>query len=212
MIDRYVSAAHPAKVKVLGRHLRDFCIGHAVLLHACGNAFAAPGKWRSWKFGDALVAVFICSRTYEDGHREFRAPIGWGEWIWGKRMQMRFLCSRRGWIVGQVQVLADYMAKAWDSIPECWFNGEARRAGTPWLLTLKRNLMLEYGYTESQALNMPLGKAQWELAAGAEYQGGCKLVDSEDELTLQQAADIAAGKAVFGVPVPKPGTKDESKP
>ena len=149
--------------------------------------------------GDVLLALFILSRPANaaaDG-------IGgvWFQlltWYWSFRFRVEVaLCPAKVFAVPAASSqLAHFIGRSCRG-PRLWEEsaGDGRRRGSPALATIKANLM-RLGFSDGDALVMPVKRALWECSVWWEMQGTAR-IDTEDldALTAQVKAELAASKA-----------------
>lgn len=155
----------PPRVRCIGVELQPFSLGHYLILREMGNAFLVPKCVPPYEHFSA--AAFVCAHTWEQYHRLNRWYLQW--WMllqvraWG-RMAKKFN------VLKEILSLKDYIQSQMD-LPE-----KARsRGGTRYLFSDWETRLFCYlrsiGYTESQALNMPLSRANLMFCAHLEESG-----------------------------------------
>jgi hypothetical protein len=183
LADQYARAVWPDPVKILGRTLRPYCIGHALLLHRVGNSFVSEGTTRAEGqdisgIGDLLEALWVCSRPWQEavaGLRKRRTRWLLRFWDW----QLRKPSAAMAVVSAEVQ-LRRYFADAWRP-PDRWDKGhDVSKTGAPILASLKVILMGVFHVSEEKALSWTVSAALWDTAAWNEFEGSVQLVsDSE---------------------------------
>jgi|SRR6185369_5536070 len=68
---RYIKWVLPDKHTILGLTLKDYCLGHQILLEKCECIYASDDSSSItdiayWGIDELLTALIICSRSYED--------------------------------------------------------------------------------------------------------------------------------------------------
>ncbi len=188
---KYAKACNPDPRKVIGVSLRPFCIGHAILLQSVDSPFvSASGKFTT--IPDLLLAVWICSQSFDRASGQMNTALGWR---WKFKSFVAGLVLALNWKVFSERVaqFESYLAAQNENAPHVWNDSKMTRASTaPGLLLLKRDLVARCGFTESEALNMPLAKAKWERAAWMEAEGACDFRTDQDEQLLKMAQEEAA--------------------
>ena len=191
MDPRFLAAVFARPPVVLGRQLRPFCCGHAVLLDALespyirGGALAQDGT-------DLIKAVWICSQTYEQGRDGLMRPPEaiavecqqWGESLKAESLDIRAEHDR-------FTAHLEEHTRA----PKRWKKGDEKAAKSPWPLVIAIGLQRELGWSEERAWNAPLQEALWAFAAIAESNGDDSLISEQEEIAAKWAKDCREGKA-----------------
>lgn len=179
--EQYVRACHPDRRKILGRELRDFCAGYAELLDLVGfNA----GEIRP---ADLLVAIGICSLPLHRARRYARAG-GWQAWQLAALLLFRL---RPETFHAAGHAFQEYIAAAHVEVRVWSDKASTRKSSCPALLMAVRDLTNHYGYSEDEALEMPLGKAEFQRLAILESAGALDFFTDEDQDFITEALKIA---------------------
>ena len=179
-----VFATPPA---VLGRKLKPFCCGHAVILGALESAYMGGGDITP---AELIVAVWVCSRSYGEGMEKLKG--GKEAWEaecqeWGKSVMLFDF-------VKEHRLFNDYL-ETHIRAPERWKKrGGSSATKAPWPLSVATSLMTQLFFTEERAWNMPLQEALWYFAAFSDANGDKSLI-SEQERERLAAAKAAREKA-----------------
>ncbi|MHC1762923.1 MAG: hypothetical protein AB9869_01270 [Verrucomicrobiia bacterium] len=178
----------PDPVRILGRTLQPYCLGHALLLHRVSSPYVQSDvKDAEAGVGDLLLALYICSRPWQEASEGIRSP-----WVrlrlkfWGWQVRRRDLGMAVA--VAEGQLLA-YMSQAWSG-PSLWekqTSGEQRQAKAPPLASIKVILMTSFGCSEEEALSRPIRLALWDCVVWAESQGTAELVSDEELAAIEEA-------------------------
>jgi hypothetical protein len=212
----YSQACVPEPTTVFGVTLRPFCLGAYLLLRRFNNCFGSDEPRAGLGLegetpADAVIkdlipAVCICSMTYEEFLRALHENIKTIKVLdekgtlvtheipfdrymadWGRYIKKGI----RAGAIDSIDAYANFKKHIQDSfkVPQFW--DEAKQStgagsGSNWAETLKYLLVSELGYTESQALNMPLAKAFADNIKFLEARGLVRLM-SESEI---EQADI----------------------
>jgi hypothetical protein len=200
-LDEYVSACLPAPRTIAGVRVRPHSLGAALLLHRVGSPFVDlqnknPGA------GDCLLALFILSRPFAEAAVALNST---GCKAWMDKQSKRLLKSPVDHIDLQI---AGHIAQG-GSAPRFW-PGSGRQPGAPTIQVIKITLLAKLGFTETEALDMPLAQANWDYCAFWEMEGGLKLYNEEDlaliEANKQLRASIAARPGMTAEEFLKGGT------
>ena len=179
----FLACVFAAPPTVLGRPLRPFCPGHAVLLAALKSPFVEGGPVDT---ADFLVAVWICSMPFEEGRAKLMRPEGvskeaedWGRGIGGFDYAKE-LSTFRAYLVEHTRA------------PARWQREDAKKAKAPWPLVITTVLMRDFKLSESEAWNKPLQEALWQFASIAEQNGDDSLVSEEERERARMAREQPA--------------------
>lgn len=174
---KFLASIFAAPPKILGRQLKPFCCGHAATLAAVNSPFLSDGKVTP---EELIVAVWVCSQTYEDGKSRFREePVAIESECkaWGKSVGQ--------WNFEAANALFQIYLSEHTRAPDRWKNKEAKKGKAPWPLTIVTSLMQELNISLSEAWNMPLQEALWYYAAIAESKGDDSLISEEERQRLE---------------------------
>jgi len=180
--DSFFTAYFPGSVTVCGRRLDRFTSHHYLLLRALDSPFmAASGTIDS---AALLVAVSACRKSFGDEPR-LRPTLK--DAFWRLRMMRSPKLFER-----ECKKFAAWMA-AQASGPKFWeviSGGQKTRDLTgPDILTLVTSLMMKTSISESEAWDMPLGRAKWLNAEINELEGSERRFLYQGELMEEEAAD-----------------------
>jgi len=167
----YAAASIPEPYRILGLRLRPFSLGHYLLFERFHCAFLCADPALATR-QDLLLGVLICSMR----HDEFLAFLEQKNFTqeitrWGKRIG-----------------LFDFPAKA--ALFRAYLDaGRSEPNYIPmqpgdehgdWAQNLKMTLITRLGYTEPQALDMPLCQALADYFRLAESEGLVRIITPED--------------------------------
>ena len=177
----YPQAAIPEPCQILGLKLRPFCLGHHLLMSRFGVAFASDSEVIA-ELNDLVLGVLICSMQYEEflnwiDRREARVEI----MEWGKKIGLEFNFQEK------VSLFNKYLSEAYHQ-PAVIFEGQSSESGAHWSQVLKVSLV-NMGYTEKEALNMPLSQAFADFYRKAETAGAVTIVTPEIAALMQAVDD-----------------------
>lgn len=183
----------PKPYRVLGQTLRPLSIGHTILLKYFGSNFALDAE-KPPGYSDLILSVFICSRTFEQSlvHLQSRLlPIKLKLWSWS--------CGKFD-IPEAMKFFRDYV-EHYSTIPQYWIekDGTSRKAGTPFIYSLKVSLQTELGYSPSEAMNAPLSEAIREYLAHLENKGAIRLFTDQDYRMVEASKDDALARQVEAI-------------
>lgn len=189
----YNEAINPHKYIICAMELRPFSLGHYVILEQVKSPFISsdPDNAIGMEDGSAhfLFCLLICSLTFEeclkvlDDRKLFLKLI--------KKVEKNLLKSMkkdRDWnLFYKVGMFKEYI-RFFTEMPvfQVEENSPSVPSGIDWkqnLFTIARN---EWGYTDSEILNMPMRRLFFEWCSYAEKNGAIR-VQNADELELLKA-------------------------
>lgn len=182
MDSTFLSSVFSIPPIVLGRQLKPFCCGHAVVLTGLNSPYLIGGKISA---NELFIAVFICSKSYE----EIKKLLTSGEEV--------YLESYRQWIREELDffsladsdaIFQEYLIEHLKA-PDRWQKKDAKHSKAPWPLTIATGLMRELKFSEDEAWNMPMQQAFWYFAAVAEAEGDDSLVSEKEKKLLAIARE-----------------------
>src|SRR4051794_3578091 len=85
-VERYVNATIPDPYTILGLRLRPFSLGHYFLFRRFNCAFGSDNPEGKGGIDDLLLALCICSRTYDEFLEFIQDGSQFQKWTarWGK--------------------------------------------------------------------------------------------------------------------------------
>lgn len=162
----YAHAAFPEPFRILGRRLRPFSLGHYLLLQRFGVNTESPDR------SDLIVGVLICSMR----HEEFLAFLEQNDFLeelrkWGKKIGLFDLAEKSALFN---RYLNNSLREP-DYIPL-----QPGDDSGDWAQNLKMTLTTRLGYSEAEALDLPLSKALADYYKLAEGEGLIRLITPEE--------------------------------
>lgn len=175
----YAKAAIPEPFQILGLRLKPFCIGHYLHMSRFNVAFVSDEDEPA-TFNDLVLGVLICSKTYEE-FLEFLNQPDTEEQItkWGQECQLFDMAEK-------VALFSKYIADG-SVMPKFWEEESGRPSGAHWTQSVKLILTSELGYTNSEAINLPLPQAFLDFFKFCEGKGTVRLL-TEAEIEMIEAA------------------------
>jgi hypothetical protein len=178
----FSDAVQPDKYQILGLNLRDYTIGHEILLFRHRNAIVAPKEHfdllpASQQRLALIRAVTVCARTWEENQKPFK----WlNLWLWRNRnanisvgiADFRNYRASAQYVLPSPDLQVDYAA-----------NGprqEGRSAGSP-LTAQLINFISEKSYCKNP-FNFPFSLALFLYLAHLEAEGNIK-IENHKEMT-----------------------------
>lgn len=178
-------AALPAPVVCAGMLLREYSIGHELLLICNGSTFwtaNAPG------LSDLVAAVLVCSQSWLENQRMHCDPLlRFKMWLWRRRIRGLNLPA-------EIEKFTTYRAEGSLELPvqEILRSGRSeppRMPGAPFLLRLQQWLMLTFRLSDSAAWDYPLGLAVMRWETFWEQERGLDVYNALDAQADQYAAE-----------------------
>lgn len=183
-LDHYVKSAIPEPYTILGVRLRPFSLGSYFLMERFDVGFVDDNKERIGGIPDLLLAIAICSRTYEEFLEFINDEPSFNKWAkdWGKQVKKQSKKDKNFNLLYKFMLFENYM-KEGIQVPK-YFEGENANEGDPsgahWTQSVLLILTSELGYSYSEALNMPLSKALADYYKWAENNGSVTLMNDEE--------------------------------
>ncbi len=208
-------ATQPEPYRILGLRLKPFSLGHFLILSRHGCSFVAPGAATATR-QDLVFACLICSMDYDEFNewqgqspmtiwKQFKTFLSFvvlGHPLLGLKLAKE--CSATNadiieWgnkvgvfdLPSKVALFQKYLAEH-SASPKYWIEKpNAEEGGSHWSQNVLLTLTGELGFSQSQALNMPLREALLHFFKHAETLGVVKLM-SEDEIEHAENMDKEA--------------------
>jgi hypothetical protein len=181
---RYIDACLPDSYTILGVRLKSLCLAHVFLMKKENCKYASDDEDATASIDDLLLAISICSRTYEE-YLEFIEGAHVHKWFsdWGKYVQNQIDTDPLFNMFEKFELFNKYR-RAGMRVPPIWdvdSNGDS--SGVHWSQAVLQVLMSKLGYTESQAYNMPLAKALYECfqCLGVEFMTDEQLTEAVEK-------------------------------
>ncbi len=183
MLPSYAKSCHPVQWRVLGRTLKPLCHGHLLLLEAIESPFVVGGPVT---LAALLSAVWICSYEHaSDAHGSKSWAFTW--WILYVRARSK---ASKTFAAEKLAIFEAYMNAAYAEAPKANADKKATRTSTSPLALHRTHELMRLGYTESEALNMPIAKADWRCKGALEAEGVLVFTtadDIDDEASAKEA-------------------------
>lgn len=159
----------PPQPIIIGVRMQPFSLGHRLLLEQIGSAFAALDRFPL--FDDLIASAFICAHSWEENKRLRKSRFG--RWmrlkIWGS-LAGKFNIPLA--TIQFTQYAQDALRPPYDQQEHA---GGMRELGAPESARLYLFLRGR-GFSEAEAMDIPLTAAHWLYAAEMEIQGKIDLV------------------------------------
>lgn len=164
----------PPVIRCIGVEMRPFSLGHHLLLEHERSPFVIGGSFPS--YADLIAAAFTCAHTWEENLALRRSPrrMKLRAWVWG-RLAGNFDVAVEILHINQYIRDAEIIPEQRKSKP-----GTSRYLFSDWPTRLLAHL-LSLGYSESEALNLPLAQANRLFVAHLEVNGMADFVSERDD-------------------------------
>ena len=191
----YFSAAYPEPWQIMGIRLRPFSLGHYIKLAQFKNAFVSE-KTEVATFPDLIQGIAVCSMaSHPDPMRDefwqwWNQPAPYSIFAalcrktpltpaerdivrWGRRVR-----KLDDW-VEKAKMFAAYISTHSEP-PGYWVTADDNKpgvkSGAHWVQSVISGLVSECGYTQIEALNVPVCKCLQDYLKAAENQGTIRLM------------------------------------
>lgn len=193
----YNEAINPRQFIICSLELRPFSLGHYILLEQIESPFITDDPKASVEMDAGmchfLMCLLVCSQTYEDNVKMLEDRKHLEKVV--KEFQKNLFKSMKNdkhWnIYHKLSLFKDYI-KFFTEMPVFQVEHENKRvpSGIDWkqnLFTIAKN---EFGYSDSEILNMPLRRLFFEWCSYAEKNGAIRVqnADEMDSLKYMMAA------------------------
>jgi hypothetical protein len=191
-IESYVRATLPEPYTILGLRLKAFCLGHYFLMRRFDCAFSDDNPEGRGGVADLLLGLCICSRTYQEFLEFIEDPGAFEGWLnhWGREVKRAIKRDKHFNMFEKFLSFRRYMNEG-TQVPKYWEgdnSGEAASSGAHWSQSVLLVLTGELGYSQNEALNLPLSKALADYFKFAERNGLVTLM-SDEEVSLIEARE-----------------------
>jgi hypothetical protein len=193
----YCNLAVGGQAQILGLRLRPLALGHVILLKGYDCAFTAD-EARQATIEDLILGLVVCSQTVEDATALLDGlddPVPWYSRLnrsqkelrrWGRTVRRAIKRDKAFSVFERFSMFQRYIEEG-SKLPRFWvLKEETGPVTAPWYQNVKLSLMSQLGYTESQALNIPLRVAFQDYFRHAESCGTLRLY-SDQENALEDA-------------------------
>lgn len=186
----YNEALNPRRFIICAMELRPFSLGHYVVLEQLHSPFITddPEAETELYNGAAqfLMCLMVCSQTYEDNVAmlEDEKRLKKSVKLVNKNLKKSMRKDKQWNLFHKIALFKEYI-KYFTHIPVFQVESKSNRppSGIDWkqnLFTIAKN---EWGYSDSEILNMPLRRLFFEWCSYAEKNGAIR-VQNEMEMEL----------------------------
>jgi hypothetical protein len=174
--DSFYRAFFAMDHRILGKRIRPYCLGHALVLEAINSPFVSTNGNDEITPEDCLIAIKVLGMAHP-----FAPNLKPSFWDRIKTFRL----GRNKLKFRQTAMLITAHIAEHRSAPKFWKPIERENKGggltAPWLLSLLAGMM-RLGYSEREVLEMSMGRLLWIDAAAAEREGADVKFFYEDEL------------------------------
>jgi hypothetical protein len=186
-LQSYTEALIPTPYTILGIPLRPLSLGHIFLMKRFDCKFASENPDEKGGIDDLLLGIAICSREFDEFLEFIQNPKEFHAWAkkWGKLLHKQLKKKNEFELVSKFYLFKEYL-KDGIFIPKYWEmdnNEDSMSSGTHWTQTVLHALMSELGYSQKEALNIPISRALADYFRHLERNGLITLM-TDDELNL----------------------------
>lgn len=177
----FEQALIPPAVRIAGRNLRPFSLGHAMILRRFDSPFMRGRRPRA---GDLAFALDICSKTFEQGIEALHSRRSKWRWKW---LGYRCLFREDDKMLAFIGYLTNGMR-----YPKCWENADGKAKKSPPLQIARIINMGQIGKSESQTMNCPYHLAMWDTVTWLELTDKVDPIDDQDDEFIQRVKRMRA--------------------
>ena len=190
--EEYVMSFLPDTHVILGIKLKHLSLGHYLLMRRLDVGYATDTEAKVG-FSDFVLALLICSMTYE----EFIAYLERPDFIKRLKKESRNMCKvikkEDGFNLFDKMKNFEIYLKEGTKMPLYWEgdNTSDKKSGAHWSQTLFTTAVSELGYTRTQALNVPLVQLFNDFYKFAESSGAVSLMQPDEEDQIKETIETA---------------------
>lgn len=185
--EEYVKSFLPDTHVILGIKLKHLSLGHYLLMRRLDVGYATDTTAKVG-FADFVLALLICSMTYEDFIDYLEHP----KFLKRLKKESRNMCKvvkrEKGFNLFDKMKLFEIYLKEGTKMPLYW-EGEHvsdKKSGAHWSQTLFTTAVSELGYSRSEALNVPLVQLFNDFYKFAESNGAVELMRPDEEDAIKE--------------------------
>jgi hypothetical protein len=190
-LDNYTKALIPEPYVILGVELKPLCLGHIFLMKRFECGFADEDPAATGGIEDLFLGIAICSRKYEDFLEFIKDPVELKRWTkqWRKEILRQIKKSQNGYdLFTRIALFKKYL-KDGIKVPKYWEQSEDDGiSGTHWTHSVLNVMTSELGYSQEEAMNVPVTRALHDYFRFLERSGAITLM-TDDELEIVEAAE-----------------------
>jgi len=165
-------------------------LGHIFLMRRFDCKFSADDPATMGAIDDLLLGVAICCRSYETFLEFIYDTDEFNKWCktWGKYITKKIKKDKTFNVIDQFMLFKEYM-KSGIIIPKYWETNNDNQliSGAHWTQSIFNVLISDLGYSQSEALNVPVAKAMNDYYKYLERTGMVNLM-RDDEIEMVERA------------------------
>jgi hypothetical protein len=183
----YNEAINPRQFIICSLELRPFSLGHYILLEQIESPFITddPNQSVEMEYGlcHFLMCLLICSQTYEDNVKMLneKEHLQVVVKVFQKNLLKSMKKDKQWNIYHKLMLFKEYI-KFFTEMPV--FQVEQKNDKAPSGIDWKQNLFTiaknEWGYSDSEILNMPLRRLFFEWCSFAEKSGSIRVQNADE--------------------------------
>jgi hypothetical protein len=174
----------PVPYTIFGITLKSLSLGHIFLMQRFGCAFSSENPDTMGGIDDLILGISICSRTFD----EFVSFIGdekeFKRWTkqWGLAIRKQIKKTKNFELFSKFSLFKEYLKSGIVKVNfwELEESDVSEQSGTHWTHSVLNVLTSELGYTQSEALNVPVARALQDYYRYLEKNGAITIMSDED--------------------------------
>src|ERR1035441_3336272 len=183
-LQNYTTAMVPVPYTIFRITLKSLSLGHIFLMQRFGCAFSSENPDTMGGIDDLILGISICSRTFD----EFVSFIGdekeFKRWTkqWGLAIREQIKKTKNFDLFSKFSLFKEYLKSGIVKVNfwELEESDVSEQSGTHWTHSVLNVLTSELGYTQSEALNVPVARALQDYYRYLEKNGAITIMSDED--------------------------------
>ena len=194
----YVNVIEPKIFTICGIQLKPFSLGHYLLLEKLQNPFLTDNPNFQIDLVNGIYnfyfALIICGHSYEENVE-----------LLNNEKELKRICNKiskhiikvskkeKGWNIWEKIVMFKQYIRYFSDIPNFTIENQSNSAasGIDWKQNLFTIAKSEWGYTDTEILNMPLSRLFYEWCSFAEKNGSIHVLNHDE---MEQVESIRQEK------------------
>lgn len=134
---------------------------------------------------DIALTLLTCSQSYKNAVASmFKRTLRQKLWQWRFKLFARI---RPLYVLESAYRIREYIRESVSSRPKFWKDSKrTRKTAAPDLLLLRVFLHTRFNYTDSEIMNMPYARANWEYYGWLEQEGAIEFRNPKDEAFFEK--------------------------
>lgn len=186
--EAYAETCIPTKWTILGLTLKPLSLGHYILMKRLGCRYASDEDGVKIDISDLILGTLICSMSYSEfvefmDDKDFEKEVR----KWGKTFTKQVKKDKHFNIFEKFVLFKDYITDG-TRMPLFWEgeNSSGKPSGSHWSLNIHNVLIGELGFSNEEALNMPLTQVFAHYLRYLESQGAVEIMkDFEEDMVTK---------------------------